>query len=79
MAVRYVSYDIRRNGDYDDLHAFVKKHKGQTISESLFRFETDLDLDDFRAELREAVQGDSSVFILVRTKEGIGHGRAVRR
>ncbi len=79
MSVRYVSYDIRKNGDYDDLHAFVKRHKGLAVSESLFRFDTDMDLEEFRAELRDAAQGDSSVVILVRTKEGISHGRAVRR
>ncbi len=79
MSVRYVSYDIRKNGDYDGLHAFVKKHKGLAVTESLFRFDTEMDLDEFRAELGDAVEGDSSVVILVRTKEGIAHGRAVRR
>ena len=79
MSVRYVSYDIRKGSDYDDLHAFLKKHRGKMVTKSLYRFETDVELDAFRAELSDAVQGDESVYILVRTKDGIAHGRAAAR
>jgi hypothetical protein len=79
MSIRYVSYDIRKGNDYDELRAFIKKYRGKAITESLYRFKTDVELDTFRAELGDAVQGDESVYILIRTKDGIAHGRAATR
>jgi hypothetical protein len=79
MSVRYLSYDIQKGGDYAGLRGFVKKHKGEVLSSSLYRFDTDLSLDEFRTELSEAIDGDESVFLIVRTKEGIAHGRPGRR
>ena len=78
MSVRYVSFDPRNSKRYD-LKGFVKRHHGKAISEALYRFDTDAELDTFRTELREAVDDDESVFIIVRTKDGLAHGSAVKR
>lgn len=78
MTVRYVSYDYRKGTDYGDLQAFIRKYRGKAISQTLVRFETDSDLATFRDELHEAVEDDSSVYILIRTKDGITHGKPAK-
>jgi hypothetical protein len=79
MSVRYVSYDIQKGNDYEDLRAFIKKHKGEAITKSLYRFDTEVSLQAFRSELGEASDGDDSVVLIIRTKDGIAHGRATPR
>lgn len=79
MGVRYLSYDLEKGNDYEDLCAFIKKHKGTAITKSLYRFDTDMPLDDFRSKLGEASGGDESVVLIIRTKHGIAHGRATPR
>lgn len=76
MSVRYVSFDIRKGGDYEDLRAFIKKYRGKSITQSLYRFETDVALRVFRSDLSDAAEGDSSVYIIIRTKDGLRHGPA---
>jgi hypothetical protein len=79
MSVRYVSYDIQKGNDYGDLRAFIKKHKGKAITQSLFRFTSEVDLGTFRDELGDAAQGDETVCVIIRTKDGLTHGRAAQR
>jgi hypothetical protein len=76
---RYVSYDIDQANDHSALRAFVKRHNGQAVTKSLYRFETEMPLPDFRSELGKASGGDESVFLIVRTRESIAHGRAAPR
>ena len=74
---RYVSYDIREGNDYKKLYAFIKKHHGGKITESLYLFESELDLDTFVALLRAAVDGDDTVYVIYRTGTSIGHRKVV--
>lgn len=64
MAIRYVSYDIREKNDYTKIYDFIKKNKGTMITKSLYRFETSVEWDTFVKELRDAVAGDDSVYIV---------------
>jgi hypothetical protein len=79
MSTRYVSYDIGPRGENEDLVSFAKKHNGKALSRSLFRFETNMTLEDFRSELYDAVGDDRSVIVIIRSKEGVVHGRPAAR
>ena len=78
MSVRYISFDPGMESNHRDLRAFIRKYGGKALNQSLVRFETDSDLGTFRDELHDAVEDDSSVFILIRTKAGITHGKPGR-
>lgn len=78
MSTRYLSFDIQGKVN-DDLLAFIRKNKGEAITRSLYRFETDVSLEDFRSALGEAANGDESVLLIIRTKGGLAHGRVVTR
>ena len=79
MSVRYVSYDIQKGSDYNDLQAFIKKHKGTAVTKSLYRFDSKVSLNAFRAELGQATRRDETVCLIIRTKDGLAHGRATAR
>lgn len=74
--VRYLSYDIREGNDYDALYKFIKKHKGEEITKSLYRFVSDINYDDFAKELRNAVEDDDSVYFIC-NNDGLVHRRVV--
>lgn len=73
---RYLSYDIRDGNDYDDLYKFIKKHRGEEITKSLYRFVSDLKYDDFARELRKTIEDYDSVYLIV-NDNGPVHRRVV--
>ena len=70
MAIRYVSFDIREGQDSEGLQGFLESNNGEKVTESLYRFETSVELKSFVGELRDVVQEADQACVIFKGKDG---------
>ena len=70
MATRYVSFDIREGQDHEGLQGFLESNNGEKVTESLYRFETSVELKSFVAELGEVVEDADQAYVIFKGKDG---------
>lgn len=69
---RIVTYDVKKDNDYQKFYDFVKQYKGVKITESTYELDTPLSQNDFEKRLRYVFnKGDNVAYISCNNKEGL--------
>ena len=70
MSIRYVSFDIREGQDREGLEGFLESNNGEKVTESLYGFETSVELKSFVAELGDVVEEADQACVIFKGKDG---------
>lgn len=73
MATRYISYDIDKENDYEELYDFLEVEGAQKLSESFYKIESSLELKEFCNKLKRLTNDGDIVIVIFNSKEGIKH------
>lgn len=73
---RYVSYDIKEENSYEDLYNYFKEVNAEKITESTYKVDSKLSLDDFCTKLKNLTNYGDSVVVITGNEKGAFHKKA---
>lgn len=70
---RYVSYDIKEGNSYEDLYAYFDEVNAEKITESTYKVDSKLSLDNFCTKLKNLTGSGDTVVVITGNDKGAFH------
>lgn len=78
MTIRYISYDIDTDNNYEKLYEFLEEEKAELLSKSFYKIDSNLDFEEFCLKLKNLTNQGDTVLVIYNSKKGIIH-RYIRK